>query len=96
MVAVEPSYEEDDRFVKTATIVQQPPGPQHDEATPTRDVPYVHTENTTIMYEKEDPNMDMNDDPGTLVSAQTLTSESHTTTTTTHITRVRMMKVIEE
>ena len=86
MVAAEPSYVDDDNpFVKTATIVQQP-GPD-DDATPTRDVPYVQTENTTIMYEKENP--DVNDDPGTLVSAQTLTSESHTTTTTTHITRVR-------
>ncbi|XP_072017614.1 protein 4.1-like isoform X3 [Amphiura filiformis] len=83
MVAAQPSYDDDNPFVKTATIVQQV-GPE-DDATPTRDVPYVQTENTTIMYEKEDPCY--NDDPGTLVSAQTLTSESHTTTTTTHITR---------
>ncbi|XP_030069047.1 band 4.1-like protein 3 isoform X8 [Microcaecilia unicolor] len=54
---------------------------------PTKDVPVVHTETKTITYElsEVDSNADM--DPGVLMSAQTITSETTGTTTTTHITK---------
>ncbi|XP_029446902.1 band 4.1-like protein 3 isoform X3 [Rhinatrema bivittatum] len=53
----------------------------------TKDVPVVHTETKTITYElsEVDSNADM--DPGVLMSAQTITSETTGTTTTTHITK---------
>ncbi|XP_038665636.1 band 4.1-like protein 3 isoform X13 [Scyliorhinus canicula] len=53
----------------------------------TKDVPVVHTETKTITYEsaKLDPSGDS--DPGVLMSAQTITSETSSTTTTTHITK---------
>ena len=85
MVAATAS-EGDEPYVKTATIVQQ--GGPEENSQFTHDVPYVQTENTTITYEREEPDNSL-DDSGMLVSAQTLSSEGHTTTTTTHITRVR-------
>ncbi|XP_078543680.1 band 4.1-like protein 3 isoform X9 [Lissotriton helveticus] len=53
----------------------------------TKEVPVVHTETKTITYESAevDPNADT--DPGILMSAQTITSETSSTTTTTHITK---------
>uniref|UniRef100_A0A672IZ70 Erythrocyte membrane protein band 4.1 like 2 n=1 Tax=Salarias fasciatus TaxID=181472 RepID=A0A672IZ70_SALFA len=49
----------------------------------TKEVPIVHTETKTITYE-----LDGNDgEPGVLMTAQTITSESLCTTTTTHITK---------
>nr|XP_048291567.1 band 4.1-like protein 3 isoform X15 [Myodes glareolus] len=53
----------------------------------TKDVPVVHTEIKTITYESSqvDPEADL--DPGVLMSAQTITSETSSTTTTTHITK---------
>ncbi|XP_022089754.1 band 4.1-like protein 3 isoform X2 [Acanthaster planci] len=83
MVAATAS-EGDEPYVKTATIVQQ--GGPDENSQFTHDVPYVQTENTTITYERDEPDNSL-DDTGVLVSAQTLSSESHTTTTTTHITR---------
>ncbi|XP_038044276.1 band 4.1-like protein 3 [Patiria miniata] len=83
MVAAAAS-EGEEPYVKTATIVQQ--GGPDENSQFTHDVPYVQTENTTITYEREEPDNSL-DDSGMLVSAQTLTSEGHTTTTTTHITR---------
>ncbi|XP_019638961.1 PREDICTED: band 4.1-like protein 3 isoform X22 [Branchiostoma belcheri] len=59
-----------------------------DEAQPefTSSVPIVKTESKTITYEQnEDGEPDQ--DPGVLVSAQTVTSETISTTTTTHITK---------
>ena len=84
MVAATAS-EGEDPYVKTATIVQQ--GGPEENSQLTHDVPYVQTENTTISFERDQPDNSL-DDSGMLVSAQTLTSEGHTTTTTTHITRV--------
>lgn len=84
MVAATAS-EGDEPYVKTATIVQQG-GPDEENSQLTHDVPYVQTENTTISFERDQPDNSL-DDSGMLVSAQTLTSEGHTTTTTTHITR---------
>ncbi|KAM5157431.1 band 4.1-like protein 3 [Mantella aurantiaca] len=54
---------------------------------PTKDVPVVHTETKTITYESSEMVSRPDTDPGVLMSAQTITSESHGTTTTTHITK---------
>ncbi|XP_028253979.1 band 4.1-like protein 2 isoform X3 [Parambassis ranga] len=52
----------------------------------TKEVPIVHTETKTITYEAAQ--LDGNDgEPGVLMTAQTITSESLCTTTTTHITK---------
>ncbi|XP_075812302.1 band 4.1-like protein 3 isoform X33 [Microtus pennsylvanicus] len=53
----------------------------------TKEVPVVHTETKTITYESSqvDPGADL--EPGVLMSAQTITSETSSTTTTTHITK---------
>ncbi|XP_054832385.1 band 4.1-like protein 2 isoform X1 [Eublepharis macularius] len=51
----------------------------------TKEVPIVQTETKTITYES--PQFDGGSDAGVLMSAQTITSESVSTTTTTHITK---------
>ncbi|XP_078239481.1 band 4.1-like protein 2 isoform X22 [Pogona vitticeps] len=51
----------------------------------TKEVPIVQTETKTITYES--PQFDGSGDAGVLLSAQTITSESVSTTTTTHITK---------
>ncbi|XP_056377601.1 band 4.1-like protein 3 isoform X10 [Hyla sarda] len=53
----------------------------------TKDVPVVHTETKTITYESSEMVSRPDTDPGVLMSAQTITSETHGTTTTTHITK---------
>uniref|UniRef100_A0A7N8XMJ2 Erythrocyte membrane protein band 4.1 like 2 n=1 Tax=Mastacembelus armatus TaxID=205130 RepID=A0A7N8XMJ2_9TELE len=57
----------------------------------TKEVPIVHTETKTITYEAAQVHteLDGNGDgePGVLMTAQTITSESLCTTTTTHITK---------
>uniref|UniRef100_A0A8C5WNY9 Uncharacterized protein n=1 Tax=Laticauda laticaudata TaxID=8630 RepID=A0A8C5WNY9_LATLA len=52
----------------------------------TKEVPIVQTETKTITYES--PQFDDGGDGGMLLSAQTITSESVSTTTTTHITKM--------
>ncbi|KAI2668037.1 Band 4.1-like protein 3 [Labeo rohita] len=52
-----------------------------------KDVPVVHTETKTITYESSEVDADGDSDPGVLMSAQTITSENNSTTTTTHITK---------
>uniref|UniRef100_A0A8C6V2U1 Erythrocyte membrane protein band 4.1 like 2 n=1 Tax=Naja naja TaxID=35670 RepID=A0A8C6V2U1_NAJNA len=52
----------------------------------TKEVPIVQTETKTITYES--PQFDDGGDVGMLLSAQTITSESVSTTTTTHITKM--------
>lgn len=84
LVQVSPTNQDAQPFVRTANIVHQVGG-DDDETVHTTDVPYVQTENTTITFEKENP--DLIDGDGTLISAQTLSSETCTTTTTTHITK---------
>ncbi|XP_018409188.1 PREDICTED: band 4.1-like protein 3 isoform X9 [Nanorana parkeri] len=54
---------------------------------PTKDVPVIHTETKTITYESPEMVSRPDTDPGVLMSAQTITSETHGTTTTTHITK---------
>nr|XP_016851897.1 PREDICTED: band 4.1-like protein 2 isoform X4 [Anolis carolinensis] len=51
----------------------------------TKEVPIVQTETKTITYES--PQFDGSGDSGVLLSAQTITAESLSTTTTTHITK---------
>ncbi|XP_078072506.1 band 4.1-like protein 3 isoform X11 [Mustelus asterias] len=53
----------------------------------TKDVPVVHTETKTITYESAKLDSSADSDPGVLMSAQTITSETSSTTTTTHITK---------
>uniref|UniRef100_UPI00398EBF19 band 4.1-like protein 3 n=1 Tax=Pristiophorus japonicus TaxID=55135 RepID=UPI00398EBF19 len=53
----------------------------------TKDVPVVHTETKTITYESAKMDSSADSDPGVLMSAQTITSETSSTTTTTHITK---------
>ncbi|XP_064146926.1 band 4.1-like protein 2 isoform X11 [Loxodonta africana] len=53
----------------------------------TKEVPIVQTETKTITYESPQVDGGAGDDSGTLVSAQTITSDSVSTTTTTHITK---------
>ncbi|XP_012820800.2 band 4.1-like protein 3 isoform X18 [Xenopus tropicalis] len=53
----------------------------------TKDVPVVHTETKTITYESSELGSRTDTDPGMLMSAQTITSETFGTTTTTHITK---------
>ncbi|XP_056098157.1 band 4.1-like protein 3b isoform X9 [Rhinichthys klamathensis goyatoka] len=54
---------------------------------PGKDVPVVHTETKTITYESSEVDANGESDPGVLMSAQTITSENNSTTTTTHITK---------
>uniref|UniRef100_A0A8C2YTJ1 Band 4.1 C-terminal domain-containing protein n=1 Tax=Chinchilla lanigera TaxID=34839 RepID=A0A8C2YTJ1_CHILA len=53
----------------------------------TKEVPIVQTETKTITYESPQIDGGAAGDSGTLLSAQTITSESMSTTTTTHITK---------
>ncbi|XP_075410663.1 band 4.1-like protein 2 isoform X2 [Tenrec ecaudatus] len=54
---------------------------------PTKEVPIVQTETRTITYEAPQVDGGAGGDSGTLLTAQTITSESVSTTTTTHITK---------
>ncbi|XP_070796712.1 band 4.1-like protein 3 isoform X5 [Pituophis catenifer annectens] len=52
-----------------------------------KEVPVVHTETKTITYESSEVDSSADSEPGVLMSAQTITSETTSTTTTTHITK---------
>ncbi|NXC03277.1 E41L2 protein, partial [Orthonyx spaldingii] len=54
----------------------------------TKEIPIVQTESKTITYESSQLDGNAVGDTGVLVSAQTITSESISTTTTTHITKM--------
>ncbi|XP_041665019.1 protein 4.1 isoform X3 [Cheilinus undulatus] len=57
-----------------------------------KDVPLVHTETKTITYESAQPvDTPAERDSGVLLSAQTITSETISTTTTTQITKVSLL-----
>uniref|UniRef100_A0A672NBA4 Erythrocyte membrane protein band 4.1 like 2 n=1 Tax=Sinocyclocheilus grahami TaxID=75366 RepID=A0A672NBA4_SINGR len=62
------------------------PGPAKTEIS-TKEVPIVHTETKTITYEAAQLDGNGDGEPGVLMTAQTITSESLCTTTTTHITK---------
>ncbi|XP_054553802.1 band 4.1-like protein 2 isoform X3 [Talpa occidentalis] len=53
----------------------------------TKEVPIVQTETKTITYESSQIDGGAGGDSGTLLTAQTITSDSVSTTTTTHITK---------
>ncbi|XP_016060461.1 PREDICTED: band 4.1-like protein 2 isoform X2 [Miniopterus natalensis] len=53
----------------------------------TKEVPIVQTETKTITYESPQIDGGASGDSGTLLTAQTITSDSVSTTTTTHITK---------
>ncbi|XP_022613778.1 band 4.1-like protein 3 [Seriola dumerili] len=53
----------------------------------TKEMPVIHTETKTITYEAAEVDTNGDADPGVLLSAQTITSETTSTTTTTHITK---------
>ncbi|KAG7277149.1 hypothetical protein CRUP_022612 [Coryphaenoides rupestris] len=74
--------------VTLATKSTSPQSATLPEEPSSKDTPVVHTETKTITYEaaEGDTNGDM--DPGVLLSAQTITSETSSTTTTTHITKM--------
>lgn len=74
-------------LVKTQTVTIPDVPPSENEIA-TNEVPVVHTETKTITYEAAQTG-DCNSDgePGVLMSAQTITAETVSTTTTTQITK---------
>ncbi|KAG9331028.1 hypothetical protein JZ751_020423 [Albula glossodonta] len=71
---------------QTVTISDVPISQLSDIAT--KQVPIVHTETKTITYESAQPAETLSDrDSGVLLSAQTITSETVSSTTTTQITK---------
>uniref|UniRef100_UPI004039885D band 4.1-like protein 3b isoform 6 n=1 Tax=Danio rerio TaxID=7955 RepID=UPI004039885D len=72
----------EDAPVKTEHLTD---GLQCEEAV--KDVPVVHTETKTITYESSEADANGDSNPGVFMSAQTITSEKNSTTTTTHITK---------
>ncbi|KAF5892093.1 band 4.1-like protein 3 isoform X1, partial [Clarias magur] len=52
-----------------------------------QEVPMIHTEMKTITYETQQGDTGGDAEPGILIGAQTITSETTSTTTTTHITK---------
>ncbi|KAM9487774.1 band 4.1-like protein 3a isoform 2-T3 [Clarias gariepinus] len=52
-----------------------------------QEVPMIHTEMKTITYETQQADTGGDAEPGILIGAQTITSETTSTTTTTHITK---------
>uniref|UniRef100_UPI003AAFC687 band 4.1-like protein 3b n=1 Tax=Centroberyx gerrardi TaxID=166262 RepID=UPI003AAFC687 len=82
---------EDEAGVATATEAAPaestgPEAVQQDELC-TKEVPVIHTETKTITYESAEVDTNGDADPGVLLSAQTITSETTSTTMTTHITK---------
>ncbi|KAM3866263.1 band 4.1-like protein 3 [Diretmus argenteus] len=61
--------------------------PPEEEELCTKEVPVIHTETKTITYEAAEVDTNGDADPGVLLSAQTITSETTSTTMTTHITK---------
>ncbi|XP_076004417.1 band 4.1-like protein 3 isoform X2 [Genypterus blacodes] len=59
----------------------------HEDVCP-KEVPVIHTETKTITYEAAEFDSNGDTDPGVLLSAQTITSETTSTMTTTHITKM--------
>ncbi|CAM4586065.1 unnamed protein product [Leuciscus chuanchicus] len=78
----EDKAEPEDVAVKPDLNVENQPSEE-----PSKDVPVVHTETKTITYESSEVDANGDSDPGVLMSAQTITSENNSTTTTTHITK---------
>ncbi|XP_057178329.1 band 4.1-like protein 3a isoform X3 [Triplophysa rosa] len=62
-------------------------GSESEPSGDTQEMPVIRTEMKTITYESVQGEADGDADPGILMSAQTITSETSSTTTTTHITK---------
>ncbi|XP_075709435.1 protein 4.1-like isoform X7 [Rhinoderma darwinii] len=75
-------------LVKTQTVTISNASTSEKGQIPTKEVPLVHTETKTITYEAA-KNDDLNNDqePGILLTAHTITSETTSSTTTTQITK---------
>ncbi|XP_071993006.1 protein 4.1-like isoform X3 [Engystomops pustulosus] len=75
-------------LVKTKTVTISNTSVNEKGQIPTKEVPLVHTETKTITYEAA-KNEDINNDqePGILLTAHTITSETTSSTTTTQITK---------
>lgn len=75
-------------LVKTQTVTISNASTSEKGQIPTKEVPLVHTETKTITYEAA-KNDDVNNDqePGILLTAHTITSETTSSTTTTQITK---------
>ncbi|TRY94133.1 hypothetical protein DNTS_031636, partial [Danionella cerebrum] len=73
----------------TAEAEEAAPGKADHSEGELKEVPVVHTETRTITYESAEVDATSDSAPGVLMSAQTITSEKNSTTTTTHITKVR-------
>ncbi|XP_063810602.1 protein 4.1-like isoform X4 [Pseudophryne corroboree] len=75
-------------LVKTQTVTISNSSTSEKGQIPTKEVPLVHTETKTITYEAA-RNDDINNDqePGILLTAHTITSETTSSTTTTQITK---------
>ncbi|NXH81287.1 EPB41 protein, partial [Edolisoma coerulescens] len=76
-------------LVKTQTVTISDVSSAIKSEIPTKEVPIVHTETKTITYEAaqtDGGNGDL-EDPGILLTAQTITSETTSSTTTTQITK---------
>ncbi|XP_061870665.1 protein 4.1 isoform X25 [Colius striatus] len=75
-------------LVKTQTVTISDVSSAVKSEIPTKEVPIVHTETKTITYEAAQTDGGNGDlDPGILLSAQTITSETTSSTTTTQITK---------
>ncbi|RXN33897.1 protein 4.1-like protein [Labeo rohita] len=77
----------DSPVVKTKTITISDVTNSLRSEIATKDIPIVHTETKTITYESAQPNALSEKESGMLLSAQTITSETVSTTTTTQITK---------
>ncbi|KAJ3606724.1 hypothetical protein NHX12_026243 [Muraenolepis orangiensis] len=73
--------------VKTEMVTISDTFAAHKSQIATKEVPIVHTETKTITYEAAQLDGSGDGEPGVLMTAQTITSESLCTTTTTHITK---------
>nr|XP_025721249.1 band 4.1-like protein 2 isoform X4 [Callorhinus ursinus] len=95
--AIREEREEDEEVEEEAGRAAQPPVVKTEMVTisdasqrteiSTKEVPIVQTETKTITYESPQIDGGAGGDSGTLLTAQTITSESVSTTTTTHITK---------
>ncbi|XP_032808646.1 protein 4.1-like isoform X1 [Petromyzon marinus] len=73
--------------VQTETMSFNSAAPASGTEITTRDVPIVATETKTITYEAPQDIVENDGQPGLLMSAQTITSETSSSTMTTHITK---------
>ncbi|NXA43072.1 EPB41 protein, partial [Eudromia elegans] len=83
-----PSGADGPPLVKTQTVTISDVSNAAKSEIPTKEVPIVHTETKTITYEAAQTDGGNGDlDPGILLTAQTITSETTGSTTTTQITK---------